>query len=454
MKNYDYIIVGNGSGGIVAGNAVSHGKKVALINKEPPGGTCMNFGCIPTKTIIHPADVIVEIENAGKFGISAEIKNINFNFIMDRMRKNREKARKRIRKGLQQSSDIDLYKGEAHFTDEYTLEINGERINGKNIVLSCGARPLIPPIEGVEDVDYLTNETLLELKEKPESMIIIGGGYVSVEFAHFLSAVGTDVTVLERNKRIVKNEEHEISELLKEELSRRMEIENEIEVTKVKKHDKVFKVTGRDLKNSRKKEFTAEKVLIATGRKSNADLLETENTGVETDKRGFVKVNDFLETTKENIWAMGDITGNYMFKHVANQEATLLSHNLFHEQRQPMDYTAVPHAIFTHPRIAGVGLTEEEALKEHEILIGKAKYSRVAMGKAMKENKGFAKAIVDKNDFKILGFHIIGPHASILIQEVVNLKALHLDIRYIDAIHIHPALPELIIETFNNLQEI
>jgi dihydrolipoamide dehydrogenase len=193
--------------------------------------------------------------------------------------------------------------------------------------------------------------------------------------------------------------------------------------------------------------------MVATGRRSNADLLRVEHTGVETDGANFIKVNDLLETNKRNIWALGDIIGTQMFTHAGDREAEVAWHNATHKKKMKMDFGAVPHAVFTHPQIASIGLTEEQAKREHEILIGKAKYADTVMGSAMGEEGGFAKAVVEKNTKKILGFHIIGPGASVLIQEVVNAVANQSDISYITgSMHIFPALSEVIPQALNNLQ--
>ena len=237
-------------------------------------------------------------------------------------------------------------------------------------------------------------------------------------------------------------------------MEKRMSIFTNIEVLEIKKEGKGYTVIGRDKNTGKETQVNTEKILIATGRKSNADLLKVENTGVETDERGYIKVNEFLETTKKNIWAFGDALGKYMFKHVANEEAIVTWRNAVHDHKTPMDYSAVPYAVFTYPQIAAVGLTEIEAKKNHQILVGQARYSDVAKGEAMVELEGFAKAIVDKQSGKILGFHIIGPYSPILIQEVVNAMALGGQLGYIgQGMHIHPALPELILRTFGNLRE-
>jgi dihydrolipoamide dehydrogenase len=194
---------------------------------------------------------------------------------------------------------------------------------------------------------------------------------------------------------------------------------------------------------------------VAVGRRSNADLLKVDKAGIEVDKKGFIKVNDYLETNIKNVYAVGDINGQQMFTHVANAEAVLAAHNALHGSRLKMDYSAAPHAVYSHPQIASVGLTEENARKTHQILVGKAKYSSVAQGEAMMEENGFAKAIVEVKTQKILGFHIIGPYAPILIQEVINVMAAKGNANHLQTgMHIHPALPELIIKTLNNLEEV
>jgi dihydrolipoamide dehydrogenase len=457
MKKYAVIVIGSGSGGEIVNAALSHGFSVAWVDKGPLGGTCLNVGCIPSKMLIYPADRIMEIQEAVKLGIKTEIKDIDFQSIMEHMKEPIIESHEHMKKGLE-TSHVDNFKyfpGVGHFVSDYTLEINGEQIHGEKIFIGSGARPLIPPIKGLENVEYLTNETVFDLKNHPNSLIIIGGGYIAVEFAHFFASMGTKVTMLQRGDKLIKNSEPEISDLLKKQMDKRMEVVTNINANEAKQQGDLIKVIGIDDKTSQIKEFTAEKILIATGRKSNADLLKIENTGVETDERGYIKVNEFLETTKKNIWAFGDAIGKYMFKHVANEEAIMAWQNAAHEHKTPMDYSAVPYAVFTYPQIASVGLTEEEAKKKYNILVGKARYSDVAKGEAMVELEGFTKAIVNKEDNKILGFHIIGPYAPILIQEVVNAMALGGKIGYIgQGMHIHPALPELILRTFSNLREI
>ncbi len=457
MKKYDVIVIGSGSGGEIVDAALSSGYSVAWVDKGPLGGTCLNVGCIPSKMLIYPADRIVEIKESEKLGIIAKIEHIDFKKIMKHMKKPIEESHRHMQSGLKNTNidNFDYYKGTGHFIDDYKMEINGERIKAKKIFIGSGARPFIPPIEGIDDIDFLTNENVFKLESLPMSLIIVGGGYISVEFAHFFSAMGSKVTIIQRGDRLITNSEPEISELLKNQMEKRMKIHTNIEVLKIEEKESSILVTGKDTNTQKEVKYEAEKILVATGRKSNADLLKVENTGVETDNRGYVKVNEYLETSKKNIYAFGDAIGKFMFKHVANEEAIIAWKNSVEKEKIPMDYSSVPYAIFSYPQIASVGMTEEQAKKSHHILVGKAHYSDVAKGEAMEELSGFAKAIVDAHKRKILGFHIIGPYAPILIQEVVNAMSLGGNIGFIgQGMHIHPALPELILRTFGNLKEV
>jgi len=454
MNNYDVIVIGSGCGSIIADEAAAHGFKTALVDRGPLGGTCLNVGCIPSKMLIYPADRIVEIEEAKKLGVEAGISNIDFKSIMERMRHNIRENQSHIREGIKQAKKLDFYEGEGHFTGDYTLEVNGEKIKGKKIFIASGSRPFIPPIKGLDSVGYLTNETVLELKAKPDSLIIIGGGYIAVEYGHFFAAMGTKVTMLEMAERLVLPEEPEISELLRKALSKRMAVYTGAQAIEVKQKGNGVAVLVKDKKTGKEQSYSGQSVLMAVGRRSNADILKVENTGVATDKRGFIKVNQYLETSKKNIFAVGDANGQQMFTHVANREAVIVAHNAFYAARFKMNYSAAPHAIYSHPQIASVGLTEENARKKHKVLVGRAKYNDVAKGEAMMETEGLAKAIVEKESEKILGFHIIGPYAPVLIQEVVNAMASGGHTGEIDqGLHIHPALTELIPTVLNNLEE-
>jgi mycothione reductase len=454
MKKYDLVVIGSGCGAIVSDEAVGHGQKVALIDKGPLGGTCLNLGCIPSKMLIYAADRAMDIQEAKRLGIEAEIRSIDFAFIMERMRRSIKESRDHIRKEIKESKGLDFYEGQGHFVADYMLEVNGQQIKGEKIVVACGSRPFVPPIKGVDGVEYWTNQEVLSQKVRPDSLIIIGGGYIAVEYGHFFAGMGTRVTMLEMADRLTLAEEPEISELLKKALSRRMEIHTGALAEEVRKGDGGKVTVAVKTSDGKRSEFTADRLLMAVGRRSNADLLRLENTGVQVDQKGFVKVNEYLETTKKNIYAVGDANGLQMFTHAANRQASMVADNILHGEKTKLDTSVTPHAVYSHPQIASVGLTEERAKKDHRIVVGKASYSSIAKGEAMMEEEGFAKAILEKDTNKVLGFHIIGPFAPELIQEVTNAMASGGDISYIlNGMHIHPALNELIEAALGNLGE-
>jgi mycothione reductase len=454
MKKYDVIVVGAGDVGLGIGfNASSEGLKTALIDKGNVGGTCVNNGCVPSKTLIYTADRIVETRENARLDIRSAINDIDFSAIMKRMNNAVSGGRKAIKKAIKGSENLDFINRECHFIDEHTLEAGGNKVRGKRIFIASGARPSVPPIKGLAAIPYLTNESILKLGKKPQSMIFIGGGFVALEYAHFFSALGTRVTVVDRNQTLLHFEEPEISVLLQREMEKRIELHMGVDTTEVMRTDHGYTVRVKDVGSGREKEISAEEVMVSAGRKSNADLLKLENAGIEMDGRNFIKVDDYLQTNKKHIWALGDAIGRAMFTHAGDKEAELAWHNATHRKKVKMDFESVPHAVYTYPQIASVGVTEQQARKDREILVGRATYSDTVMGEAMVEREGFAKAIVEKGTGMILGFHIIGPHAAILIQEVVNAMINKAGVKGITGcMHIFPALSNIVPETFRNLQ--
>ncbi len=451
-KKYDVVIIGSGSGMFVAYEAVFRGLSIALIDKGPVGGTCPNLGCIPSKMLMFPADRVVEIAEAGRLGIDAKVSHIDFLEIMERMRRSVEDAQGSLRASFSALRGLDFYEGTGRFVGEYEMEVEGTHITGDRFFIATGSRPSIPTIPGLETIDFLTTETLLELTTRPRSMAIIGGGYIGVEYAHFFAAMGTSVTLIEAADRLLPGEEPEVAALLKHALRKRMQVLTDIEVEQIAHSMKDIRLFVRERRSDARFAVTADTVMLATGRSSTTDLLEIARSGVSTDPHGFVEVNDYLETNMPGIYAVGDVNGRYMFRHIANIEATVAAQNAFGGKRKAMDYTAAPHAVYSYPQIAAVGLTSEEARKQHEIVIGRARYMDTATGEAMMETDGFAKAIVEKDSRRILGFHVIGPHAPSIVQEVVNAITSGGHVTEIEqALHIHPALPELVQAAFRNL---
>jgi len=437
MEKYDLVIIGSGAGLNLMNSGLQRGMKVALVEGTKIGGTCLTRGCIPSKILVHPADLIREAEHAKKVGLHFKLEKIDWSSIAKRMWNQIDES-KLMEKGISTIPSVKLYKGIGEFTGDYEMEvksISGNKSLGKFIgdrfVLTSGARPFIPPIEGIEEVGYITNRNFFgdKFPDQPwKSLIIIGGGVIAAEFAHIFSAMGTEVTIVEMLPRLVATEEPEISSFLAKNFKNFMTVlvNNKAIRAYNKKNLKV--IVLEDTQTGKQTEVSAEEIFIAAGRKSNADLLKVENTGVETDNRGWIKTNEYLETNKKNIWCFGDANGLFQFRHKANYEAEICTNNIFGspEDKKSVDYSAVPWAIFTYPQIGHVGMTQAEAIeKGHEIFVAIKHYSSVAKGSAMgfekgDDDDGFVKLIVDKT-YRILGAHVVGPHAAVLVQPFVYL---------------------------------
>ncbi|MFQ5909484.1 MAG: dihydrolipoyl dehydrogenase [Thermoplasmata archaeon] len=456
MKTYDLIVIGSGAGMNVASSAVSQGLKVAVIDNGPLGGTCLNRGCIPSKVMIYPADVIRTAQHAEKLGVHLSLQKVDFNLIMKRTWEIVLDGRKEMERGVRATDDLDFYNTDAWFISDYTMQAGRDRIRADKIVIASGARPFVPSIDGLDDVGYQTSRTIFNIKKPPESLLIVGGGHIATEFGHFFSSIGTKVTIIGRNPRLVPHEEPEISDLLRNEMSRYCRVFTNHEVLRATAEKTQKVIVARKRESGKLYEFSAQDILIAAGRKSNSDLLKPEKTGVETDCRGWIVVDDYLRTSKENIWALGDAIGRNMFRHTANYESDIVWRNAFTEGKHPLDEHAVPHAVFTYPQIASVGLTEAEASADHQILVGVNKYYDVAKGYAMGEESAFVKVIVERGTGTILGAHIVGPHAAILVQSLVYLmNAGRQDYMPLAVSQtIHPALTEAVVNAFGRLRAV
>jgi dihydrolipoamide dehydrogenase len=454
MKEYDLIVIGTGAGMNVAANAVSQGMQVAVIDRGPLGGTCLNRGCIPSKVMLYPADVIRTIQEAQALGVHARVEKIDYDLIMKRVWEIVLDDRHEMEKGVRHSDRLTFYNAVGRFVSDYTMEVEGVRIRADQIVIAAGARPNIPPIEGLEEAGYLTSATVFDLKEPPKSLVIIGGGYIAAEFAHFFSAIGVEVTIVGRNPRLVPEEEPEISEHLKRKMSQHMRVHTGFEARRVDVEDGLKTVAAVRQSDGQELTVRGQELLVAAGRRSNADLFHPEKTGVETDEQGWVVVDEYLQTTKEGIWAMGDAINRYQFRHTANYHASLVWQNAFTEHRHPVDERAVPHAVFTHPQIASAGLTEAQALEQYDTLVGYKRYGDTAKGFAMADEDSFFKVVVENGTGRILGAHAIGPHAAILVQQLVYVmyadEGTYLPLARAQTIH--PALSEVTVGALGSLR--
>jgi mycothione reductase len=461
-STYDLIAIGTGSAMIVLESMLRRDPdlKVAVIDKDDPGGICLTRGCIPTKMLIYPADMVRQVQEASNLGIDARIRRIDFHRIMERMRSAVQAEVEAIRESLTHSENVDYYHGQAEFVGPYELKVLDRTVTAKLIFLCLGSRPFVPQMEGLDGVKFYTSDDILRIQTLPRALAIVGGGYIAAEYGHFFSSMGSRVTIIGRNPQFLPSEEPEVSRLALRDMSRHMDILSNHEVIRVApaKGEKK-KISARDRTTGRVMTRLFDEVLVAAGRASNTDMLHPDRSGVQTDEHGWIRVNPFLETTRKNIWAMGDATGRHLFKHVANYEARVVYHNAVLKQPLRTDYRAVPHAVFTHPEIAAVGLKEKEAIEEagrENTLVGFQRYEDTARGEAMGVKGCFVKVIVERGTRRILGAHIIGPQASVLIQEIVNL--MYTQDRSMDPIfsgmHIHPALSEVVERAFYNLMPV
>ncbi len=452
MKTYDLIAIGTGSAMTIVQPFISINPKarVAVIDKDPPGGICLTKGCIPTKMLVYPAELVRSIENAEAIGLSIDVKTVDFPRVMDRMRRSIQRDIDGIRKALSSAPNIDYYNRPARFTGEGRLEVGGTSITSKKILLCLGSRPTIPSIKGLEAVDHHTSDTILDITERPNRIAIVGGGYIAAEYAHFFSAMGSKVTIIARNAQFLPEEEPEISFVAEKTMERYATVLTGHEAVAVSRGEAdPVKITARRIADGESVSVGSELLLIATGRSHNTDLLSPEAGGIELDESGWIRVDDHFETSRKGVYAFGDAIGRHMFKHVANHEAKIVFFNLVYGEKLRADYHAVPHAVFTYPEIAAVGMGEKAAIEaygDENIRIGYQRFRDTARGHAMNAGPWFVKVIVEAMKDRIVGAHIVGPQAALLIQEIVTVMTAGPGTAdaVSDTMHIHPALSETV----------
>ncbi|MCE5296893.1 MAG: dihydrolipoyl dehydrogenase [Euryarchaeota archaeon] len=456
MKEFDLIVVGSGAGLSVAGRARQKEMKVALIENGPLGGTCLNKGCIPSKILIHPAEVMRMVQDARRIGVNADIVSMDFDLAMRRMWDLVLPDREGIAEGIKQDPGLTLYHTTGTFVGPFTMQVDDEIIKAPRVVIACGVRSHIPKVPGLEENGYLLSETVFDIKVLPKSLIILGGGYKAIEFGHFFSAFGTKVTIVGHNASLLPREEPEVSDLMLLKSREHIDVHVNKDVTEVKRVPEGKMVIFKDRTTNDFGAATAEEILVTTGVVSNTDTLGLALTGVKLDDKGYVVINEFLETSQPGIWAIGDVIGRTMFRHTANYHVDLVWKNMFSKNKTPIDEHAVPHAVFGHPEVASVGMTQEDAKRKGiTFFVGRANYLDCAMGYAMDEQDGFVKVIVEASTYKILGASIIGPHASMLIQSIVYLmnSGDQTFIPLANSQTIHPALSEVVVRAFGNLMD-
>lgn len=447
MKKFDVLVVGSGAGLEVASFAAERGMSVSLVEEGPLGGTCLNRGCIPSKMLIHSADVAETIKNSHKFGIKSKIESIDFASIVKRVSGVVDADSLGIEKSIRESGNPTLYKVRGKFIGPKQMQVGSEQIEADKVFIVAGTRPTIPPIPGLKNTPYLDSTSALRLEKQPEHLVVIGGGYIAAELAHFYGSLGTKVTILVRGNLMLNNEDEEIAQWFTKEFSKKHEILFNTEAEKILKRvqdDKiVVKLKGQG------KEVIADQLLVVTGRVPNTDILDVKATGVVVDDKGYIKVNEYLETNAEGIWAFGDILGILPFRHTANDQVGFSLRNAFTDKKVPFDPFAIGHAVFSSPQVGGVGKTEQEIKKEGTpYKVGKAELKDTGMGGALQEN-GLVKVLADAAGEKILGVHIVGPQASVLIHEaIVAMKGNGTVSAITNSVYIHPSLSEWLQRAF------
>ncbi|APT92328.1 mycothione reductase [Corynebacterium phocae] len=442
--HYDLIIIGTGSGNSIPGPEFED-KSIAIIEKGTFGGTCLNEGCIPTKMYVYAADVALAARQAGKLGVEATVNNVDWQSIVDRVFTNRidpiAQGGEQYRRG-NENPNITVYAGHARFAGPKLVEVNGEYLSADDIVIAAGARPFIPPVFANSGVRYYTNEDIMRLPQQPKKLIIVGGGYIAMEFAHVFDGLGTKVTIVNRSQTVLRFLDETLCDRFNELAKQRFDF-------RIGTGTKLSEsATGVVLTLDNGEEIEADAILVATGRVPNGDQMNLGSAGIRTHADGRIEVDEYGRTSTPGVWALGDVSSPYMLKHVANAETRAVKHNLANpSDMQKMPHDLVPYGVFTHPQIATVGLTEQQAREQgRELTVKVQAYGDVAMGWAMEDSAGLVKLIADKETGRLLGAHILGAQATTLIQQLITVMAYDIDLRGFarNQYWIHPGLPEVV----------
>ncbi|MDN2496538.1 dihydrolipoyl dehydrogenase [Nocardia nova] len=468
MPEFDLLIIGGGPGGYVAAiRAAQRGLHVAVVEKERPGGVCLNWGCIPTKAMLRSAEVFETLSTAADFGVHAD--NVRFDFAAVRRRKDGIVAELTGGvAGLLKANGVTVIEGHARFTGPTTVEIfepgpspvfaDGPRygaapagtasrtVTATDVIVATGSVPALLPVPGADLPRVITSDGAFGLTEVPERLVVIGGSAVGAEWAGLFATFGADVTIVEMQDRLVPLEDKEIGAALGRAFTKRgVSVLTDCTVTGIERSGDALTV---DVDGATPRKIQADVVLVGVGRRPNTADLDLKYAGIDTDARGFIPVDDRLRTTAEHVYAIGDVTGKALLAHVASHQGLTAADVIAgHDAR--IDYTVIPAATFTHPEIASVGLTEDAARAGgHEVITAKFPFAALGRAKALGESEGFCKIVAGARHREVLGVHIIGTSAGDLIAEgalAISLEAT-LD-ELADTIHAHPTLGEIGMET-------
>jgi mycothione reductase len=448
--HFDLVVIGSGSGNSIVDERFSD-RRVAIVEHGVFGGTCLNVGCIPTKMFVYPADLALSARVAPKLGVETRFDHARWRDIRDRVFGRIDPISSAGRRWRAEGNPhVTLFEGHARFVDVRTLHIEtaggGRTITADQVVVAAGGRPVIPDIEGLEDVPFHTSDTVMRLDTLPERLLVIGGGFVAAEFAHVFGSFGSRVTVVNRSARLLRAEDDDISARFTEIAQRQWDVRLSRNVHKLEAYDGGVRAQLDDGST-----VEADTVLVATGRRSNADGLDLDRTGVAVDEDGVIVVDEHQHTNVDGIWALGDIANRYALKHVSNHEARVVQHNLLHLEDPSAwiraRHVAVPSAVFSNPQVAKVGLTEQEAVQRGVRFVSAHKdYAATAYGWAMEDTTSFAKVLADPDTGLILGAHFLGPQASNLVQPLIQAMSFGQTALEVarDQYWIHPALMEVV----------
>src|SRR5213596_815581 len=444
QKLYNVVVIGAGTAAL--------GGCVALIERNKMGGDCLNFGCVPSKALISSGRLIQQIRESEKWGLDRQEPEFAFEKVFERMRARRAKIAPNDSQERFESLGVDVFRGEARFVSPHEVEVNGQKLRAKNFVIATGSRAVIPKIEGIDDVPYFTNETIFDdLKAKPESMIVLGGGPIGCELAQTFRRLGVQVTIVQRGDQLLPREDRDVAEFLEccliNEGVRIIKNADAHSVATSGAGKVALQLLDRQSGRVAERTFFADALLVAIGRTPNFRSLDLKSVGVDVSERG-VRVNDYLQTSQRHIYAVGDVIGPFLFTHMADAQARVVVRNIvvpFQFLRQKMNYSVVPWCTYVDPEIAHVGLGEKEARQknvQYDLFV--VPLENVDRAVVESEDAGFAKVLTAKGFDKILGATIVGPHAGDLLHEFVLAMKAGIGLGAIaSTIHAYPTFAEL-----------
>ncbi len=446
MRRFDLLIIGAGSGNSVIGPEHDDWD-IAIAEHGLFGGTCLNVGCIPSKMFVYAAEVAELTADSERLGVHTRFEGADWPAVRDRIFGRIDPIAEGgldYRQGL---PNVTVYTDTARFIGPRMVAVGGETITAGRIVVAAGARPAIPDVDGLATCGYRTSDTIMRLEDLPERLLVLGGGYIAAELGSVMGAFGSQVTFVLRGDTFLRREDGEIRSRFTAAYSRRFDVRLNTRILTARREGSEVVLQVQD-SEGRRSELRADELLVATGRIPNSDRLEVAAAGIDTDPAGYVVTDDQLRTSAEGVWALGDITNPVQLKHVANHEARVVSHNLSHPGDPiRVDHRFIPHAVFGHPQVASVGLTERECQQRGLPYLSHVQpFSSAAYGWAMEDTSSAVKVIAHPETRRLLGAHIIGPQASTLIQQLI--QGMHFDLT-VDQMarhqyYIHPALPEVV----------